>query len=120
VSLCRLGSAEVPAPGVRPPDHVEVWLIDSADPGRNPNLDLVLTQAADTVAGLRAEGRTVLVHCVEAVSRTPAIAALYAARHLGIPVQQALRDVRAVLPDARPDPAFAAALDRLGPADPAP
>ena len=120
VSLCLLGSAEVPAPGVRPPDHVEVWLIDSADPGRNPNLDLVLTQAADTVAALRAEGRTVLVHCVEAVSRTPAVATLYAARHLGIPVQQALRDVRAVLPAARPNPAFAAALDRLSPADPAP
>ena len=102
VSLCRLGGAEVPAPGVRPPDHVEVWLIDSAGPGRNPNLDLVLPQAADTVAALRAEGRTVLVHCVEAVSRTPAVAARYAARHLGIPVQQALRDVRAVLPAAGP------------------
>jgi ADP-ribosyl-[dinitrogen reductase] hydrolase len=114
VSLCRLGRAEVPAPGVRPPDHVEVWLADSADPGHNPNLDLVLTQAAAAVAVLRAEGRTVLIHCVDAVSRTPAVAALYAARHLGIPVQQALRDVHAVLPAARPNAAFVAALDRLG------
>ena len=47
MSLCRLSGAEVPAPGARPPDHVEVWLIDSAGPGRNPNLDLVLAQAAD-------------------------------------------------------------------------
>jgi ADP-ribosyl-[dinitrogen reductase] hydrolase len=114
VSLCRLGNAEVPAPGVRPSDHVEVWLADSADPERNPNLDLVLAQAADTVAALRAEGRTVLVHGVEAVSCAPAVAALYAARHLGIPVQQALRDVRGILPAARPNPAFTAALDRLG------
>ena len=38
VSLCRLGGAEVPAPGVRPRDHVEVWLIDSAGPARKPNL----------------------------------------------------------------------------------
>jgi ADP-ribosyl-[dinitrogen reductase] hydrolase len=114
VSLCRLGRAEVPAPGVRPPDHVEVWLADSADPGHNPNLDLVLAQAADAVAVLRAEGRTVLIHCVDAVSRTRAVAALYAARHLGIPVQQALRDVHAVLPAARPNAAFVAALDRLG------
>jgi ADP-ribosyl-[dinitrogen reductase] hydrolase len=114
VSLCRLSRAEVPAPGVRPQDHVEVWLADSADPGHNPNLDLVLTQAADAVAVLRAEGRTVLIHCVDAVSRTPAVAALYAARHLGIPVQQALRDVHAVLPAARPNAAFVAALDRLG------
>ena len=53
-----------------------------------------------------------LVHCADAVSRTPAVAALYAARNLGIPVQQALRDVRAALPDAQPSPAFLAALDR--------
>ncbi|HUY49412.1 MAG TPA: hypothetical protein VMV92_27425 [Streptosporangiaceae bacterium] len=53
VSLCRLGSAEAPAAGLRPADHVEVWLTDSADPERNPHLDLVLAQAADTVAALR-------------------------------------------------------------------
>jgi protein-tyrosine phosphatase len=80
----------------------------------------VLTQAADTVAALRAEGLTVLVHCLEAVSRTPAVAALYAVRHLGIPVQQTLHDVCAVLPAAQPNPAFMAALDRFGPAAPAP
>jgi ADP-ribosyl-[dinitrogen reductase] hydrolase len=114
VSLCRLGRAEVPAPGVRPPDHVEVWLADSADPGHNPNLDMVLAQAADAVAVFRAEGRTVLIHRVDAVSRTPAVAAPYAARHLDIPVQQTLRDVHAVLPAARPNAAFVAALDRLG------
>jgi len=74
----------------------------------------VLARAADTVAALRTEGRTVLVHCVDAVSRTPTVAALYSARHLGIPVQQALRDVRDVLPAARPNPVFMAALDRLG------
>jgi hypothetical protein len=56
----------------------------------------------------------VLVHCVDAVSRTPTVAALYAARHVGIPVQQALRNVRAVLPAAQPNPAFMAALDRFG------
>jgi predicted protein tyrosine phosphatase len=63
---------------------------------------------------LSTEGRTVLIHCVDPVSRTPAAAALYAARHLGIPFQQALTDVRAVLPAARPNAAFMAALDRLG------
>ena len=113
LSLCRLGSTEVPADGLRPADHVEAWLIDNADPGHNPHLDLVLTQAADIVAVLRAEGRTVLIHCVEARSRTPAVAALYAARHLGLPVRQALADVRAALPAAQPNPAFLAALNRL-------
>ena len=76
----------------------------------------MLIQAADTVAGLRAEGRTVLLHCVAAQSRTPTVAALYAARHLGIPPETALAQVTAVLPDAHPNPAFRAALHRLAPA----
>ena len=101
VSLCRLGADEVPAPGVAAPEHVEVWLVDSADRDANPHLDHVLTQAADTVAALRAEGRTVLLHCVAAQSRTPTVAALYAARHRGIPPTEALGDVVADLPDAQ-------------------
>ena len=117
VSLCRLGADEVPAPGVDPGDHVEVWLIDSPDPDRNPHLDHVLTQAADTVAALRAEGRTVLLHCVQAQSRTPTVAALYATRHRGIPPTTALAEVTAALPDAHPNRAFRAALDRLTPTD---
>jgi len=56
----------------------------------------------------------VLVHCVDARSRTPAVAALYAARHLGLPVRRALAGVRAVLPAAQPNAAFLDALDRLG------
>ena len=84
VSLCRLGADEVPAPGVDPDDHVEVWLIYSPDPERNLHLDHVLTQAADTVAALRGQGRTVLLHCVQAQSRTPTVAALYATQHRGI------------------------------------
>ena len=57
-----------------------------------------------------------LLHCVAAQSRTPTVAALYAARHLGIPPETALAQVTAVLPDAHPNPAFRAALDRLTPA----
>ena len=113
VSLCRLGADEVPAPGVAAGDHVEVWLADRAEPDRNPHLDHVLVQAADIVATLRAEGRTVLLHCVQAHSRTPTVAALYAARHLGVPARAALADVTAVLPQARPNRGFLAALDRL-------
>jgi ADP-ribosylglycohydrolase/predicted protein tyrosine phosphatase len=114
VSLCRLGAAEVPAAGVRPENHVEVWLVDSSDPERNAHLPFVLVQAADAVAALRAEGRTVLLHCVQAHSRTPTVAALYAARHLAVPMPQALREVIAALPDARPNAAFVAAMDELG------
>lgn len=114
VSLCRLGLAEVPAAQVEEGDHVEMWLIDSADPGLNAHLDYVLGQAADTVADLRREGHTVLVHCVQAHSRTPTVAALYSARHKGVALERALVDVTGALPDARPNPAFISALRTVG------
>ena len=116
VSLCRLGADEVPATGLSDGDHVEVWLIDSDDTTVNPNLDFVLNQAADAVAVFRAEGRTVLLHCVQAQSRTPAVAALYSARHRGVGIGQALDDVHSALPEAHPNAAFREALERLSPA----
>jgi ADP-ribosyl-[dinitrogen reductase] hydrolase len=67
------------------------------------------------VEQLRGEGRTVLVHCVGAYSRTPTVAALYGARLRNISTDQALRDVKAALPGAHPNPAFRAALRRIGP-----
>jgi hypothetical protein len=115
VSLCRLGAEEVPAAGVAAGDHVEVWLIDSPDPEANPNLDFVLDQAAGTVAALRAEGCEVLLHCVQAQSRTPAVAALHAVRSAGLPLREALADVADALPEADPNPAFRDALRRLVP-----
>ena len=118
VSLCRLGADEVPASGLTAGDHLEVWLIDSGDTAVNPNLDYVLNQAADAVAVFRAEGRTVLLHCVQAQSRTPAVAALYSARHRGVGISQALDDVQSALPDAHPNAAFRAALAKLQPGMP--
>jgi protein-tyrosine phosphatase len=56
------------------------------------------------VEQLRREGRTVLIHCVQAQSRTPTIAALYGARLRRIANDEALADVCAVLPDADPIP----------------
>jgi ADP-ribosylglycohydrolase/predicted protein tyrosine phosphatase len=112
VSLCRLGADQVPAAGVAAGDHVEVWLIDRDDPGANPYLDYVLHQAATTVAELRAEGRTVLLHCVQAQSRTPAVAALHSILTHGIPADQALTAVVRVLPSAHPNRAFRDALAR--------
>ena len=112
VSLCRLGADQVPAAGVRPEDHVEVWLVDSTDPAQNPHLDLVLRDAVEAVEALRAEGRTVLLHCVQAQSRTPTVAALYGARLTGRPAAQCLAEVQRVLPSAHPNPAFLAVVER--------
>lgn len=113
VSLCRLGTDEVPAPGLDPRDHVEVRLVDSLDPGANPHLNFVLHDTAKVVAQMRAEGRTVLVHCVQAHSRTPTIAALYSIRSRDVAAERALADLRAVLPDASPNAEFLRALARL-------
>jgi ADP-ribosylglycohydrolase len=107
VSLCRIGSAQVPS---RIVERVEVMLLDRPDPQDNLNLEFVLTDTADLVATLRAEGKTVLVHCVQGRSRTPTIGALYAIRHRGIPAGQALRHIGAVMPNADPNSAFRAVI----------
>jgi ADP-ribosyl-[dinitrogen reductase] hydrolase len=112
VSLCRLGADEVPAAGVKPEDHVEIWLVDDSDPAKNSNLGFVLDDAVDAVTALRAEGRTVLLHCVQAHSRTPTVAALYGARLSGGTAQECLADVLRVLPRACPNTALRAALER--------
>jgi ADP-ribosylglycohydrolase len=116
VSLCRLGAAEAPRVGVPPEDHVEVWLVDSDSPSANANLEFVIDDAARAVAALRDEGKTVLLHCVRAEMRTPAVAARYAVLR-GVPVEDALRNVRAVLPNSRSQGGLHEAVRALGDAD---
>jgi ADP-ribosyl-[dinitrogen reductase] hydrolase len=111
VSMCRLADEDVPH-GM---PHVEVRLIDRAESDENPHLDYVLLDTVRVVEQLRAKGRTVLLHCVGAFSRTPTVAALYGARLRNISTDEALRDVKAALPGAHPNPAFRSALRRIGP-----
>jgi ADP-ribosylglycohydrolase/protein-tyrosine phosphatase len=111
VSLCRIPDSEhrtnIP--------HLTVRLIDRSEPDENPHLDHVILDAVHAVEYLRNQGRTVLLHCVEAYSRTPTVAALYGARLRNISTTQALRDVQAALPHARPNSAFRESLARLAP-----
>ena len=110
VSLCRVGTADLDHFGVSAEDHIEVRLIDTASPADNPNLQLVMEEAADAVAAFRAEGKRVLLHCVAAHSRTPSVGALYAVRHRGIDPTVALEQVCNALPAASPNPALVASV----------
>lgn len=113
VSLCRVGRRR--PTHVQSADHVVVWLVDKDDPAENLNLDLAMREAADAVAALRAEGRTVLLHCAAGQSRTPAVAAAYAVRHLGMDPVIALDEVCAALPSPAPKSALRAAVTRMTP-----
>ncbi|MFK5645232.1 ADP-ribosylglycohydrolase family protein [Ornithinimicrobium sp. LYQ121] len=96
VSLCRLGTEEFAPPGVAPADHAEVWLVDSDDPVGNQHLVWLLDEAARDVAQLRAEGRRVLLHCVAAHHRTPAVALRYL-RTRGLDVDTAVAEITTAL-----------------------
>jgi ADP-ribosyl-[dinitrogen reductase] hydrolase len=109
VSLCRVGTADLPSRT----EQIDVRLIDQ--PGVNDNLDFVLLDTVRMIEQLRGDGRTVLIHCVQAQSRTPTIATLYGARLRGIDIGEALVDVGAVLPNADPIQEFREALRRLHP-----
>ncbi len=109
VSLCRVADEDMR----NDMPHIEVRLIDRISRDENPHLDFVLLDTVRLIEQLRREGRTVLLHCVGAYSRTPTIGALYGARLEPVDVDDAVRDVTAVLPGARPNSAFGAALRRL-------
>ncbi|MET3953111.1 ADP-ribosylglycohydrolase family protein [Arthrobacter sp. UYEF36] len=114
VSLCRLGTSDVP--DVAPDGHATFWLVDSPDEDDNAHAAFVLRDAAAAVERFRAEGKTVLLHCVRAESRTPTVGSLYGAKVAGISPLEALNDLRRVLPDADPNPLFLRLLEEDEPA----
>jgi hypothetical protein len=108
VSLCLTGRAQID----ERLEHLNFRIMDDADPEQNPNLDFALLDAARAIAALRDEGKTVLLHCVAAHSRTPTVAIVYAMLR-GIPLDEASRTICASLPAARPNLGFQKALKRL-------
>lgn len=111
VTLCRYGAAQVPA-GV---EHIVFRLIDT-NANANPNLTYVIDDAARTVAELRDEGKTVLLHCVAGHSRTPTVAARYGMLR-GRAHEEALSSVVERLPYACPNSTFRRALAALSEMD---
>lgn len=71
-----------------------------------------------TMTRWREEDKTVFLHCVAGESRTPTIAAAYLAERFRVSGPTALGRLQGVLPLARPNSAFVAALARLWPALP--
>lgn len=95
VSLCRLGTGDCYPQGVAV--HLEQWLVDSENAADNGDLTWALHDAADAIDTLREEGHSVLVHCVRAEHRTPAVALLYAVKHRHMSPEDAARDIRDAL-----------------------
>ena len=100
VSLCRVGRDDLVRAGVKPEDHVEMWLVDSELADDNAHLDFVLDEAAAAVQAFRAEGKRVLLHCVAAQQRTPSVAQRYAVR-LGVDPDVAAAAIVSSLPSTR-------------------
>lgn len=108
VSLCLTGTRQVP----ERVEHIGFRIMDEPDPAENPNLDYVLVDAARTIAALRNEGKTVLLQCVAAHSRTPTVGIAYSMLR-GVPRDVATLAVCGVLPAAHPNGGFRKALTRI-------
>ena len=96
VSACRVGRAEPLLAGMAPDDRVELFLIDDDTGLKNPNLHFVIDDGARAACQLRHEGHRVLIHCVNAESRSPSVAARYGVLR-GRTADEARREVRAAL-----------------------
>jgi ADP-ribosylglycohydrolase len=111
VALCRVGRKQACFDGAE--IVLESRLLDDDDPAKNPHLHFALFDAADAVRGLRAEGHTVLLHCVAAHQRTPSVAVAYSIL-LGHSADEARQAVLEVLPEARGHGALWEAAGELG------
>jgi ADP-ribosyl-[dinitrogen reductase] hydrolase len=105
IALCRIGSNQTTRPV-----H-EFWLVD--EPDANQNLMFTIRDCVATIRELRKEGKTVLLLCQGAFSRTPLIAAAYSVTHFQEKPEDALRGIRGVLPYACPLDEFVEALQTV-------
>lgn len=107
VSLCRMGRFDVPGEL----EHQVIGLLDT-NTHDNPNVGFVLADTAAYLVDQVGSGRSVFLHCVQAQNRTPAVAAAYLMRTLGVGTDEALDRV-ALLTGTRPQPFLIEALRSL-------
>lgn len=80
---------------------------------------MTLRDAAELVAALRDEGHEVLIHCVAAQSRTPAVGIAYAMLR-GVDHETATNGVCSALPSASPNGGFRSVLTKAAGVSPVP
>ncbi len=110
VSLCRVGDRDADAIPVGT-EHIEVRLVDQDGADKNPNLGFVLRDTVELLRSLRAEGKIVLLHCVQAQSRTPTVAALYGAAVSDESAADVLSRLELTLPDVGPISTFRTVIE---------
>jgi len=91
-----MGTDDVPT-GV---EHHVIGLLDTTE-AENPNLVLLLAEVVDGIAALKAEGRHVFVHCVQAQNRTPTVAAAWLV-HEGATPDDAVSEAARLLNHPKP------------------
>lgn len=110
VSLSRIGTAECP---LQSPHHTSVRVLDSHFQSENPNLVTTMIHVADALSEAVEEGERVLLHCVQAHTRTPSFAAAYLIWSQGMSAADAQADVLRALPHANFHSPFDEALREL-------
>jgi len=99
VSLCRMGRDDVPQ---HISERIEIMLLDEPSADKNLNLEFLLDDVAAAVAELRARGEVVFLHCVQAESRTPAVALAYSVNVLGRSFSEAKAELAEVFEGGLP------------------
>lgn len=112
ISLCRVGKSDSALPAA---NHISVLLIDSDEPDTNAHVPFLFHQIAQAIQELLDEGNELLVHCVQAQSRTPSALIAHLMINEGKSFDDAWAEVQQALPSAQPIDTFKSALSGLEP-----
>jgi ADP-ribosyl-[dinitrogen reductase] hydrolase len=93
--------------------HSTVWVLDSDEEQANPHLALQFMHVAQLLERWIKEDKRILLHCVQAHTRTPSFAAAYLIWRDGIPAIEAMNIVKQDLPHANFHFPFADTLTEL-------
>ena len=110
ISLCRVGRNETELDSK---DHIQVMIMDMEGRDNNSNIAFTFNEIAQQIEEFFNEGKHVVVHCVQAQSRTPSALIAFCMNRFGWSYEDALETVKKTFPDAAPINAFTSALQSL-------